>query len=119
MNYKKHLLALVCLLMMVMLTLTACGKSSSSGTTGNKITKSSVVGTYHTSHSGELLIIKPSGVYYLTQVADSKHDAGTFSGAWLLSGNKIKLKIKGKYYAGTVRSDGTIKDNNSEIWTKQ
>ncbi len=121
MNCKKHLLALVCLLALAMLTITACGKSKSSPSaspSASPITASSVVGTYHTSHAGEELILKADGTYHLIQTFDKKN-AGTFDGTWTLKGDKISLKFPDRSAVGEVLGDNTIMDDSGEIWTKQ
>ena len=117
MNRKKYLPALVCLLATVSLltiamsTMTACGKSKKSSV-------SSVVGTYQTPQVGEKLVLKADGTYRLVQNA-ATGIAGTFSGTWTLKGNKITLQLNGKPSVGQVLSDGTIKDDGGDVWTKQ
>ena len=114
MNCKRFLPALVCLLATVCLlaiamsAMTACGKSK----------KSSVAGTYHTSHAGNQMVLKADGTYRLVQTAATGH-AGTFSGKWTLSGSKITIKIEGESSVGKVLSNGTIRDDEDNIWTKQ
>ena len=114
MNRKRYLPALVCLLATVCLlaiamsTMTACGKSK----------KSSVVGTYHTTKAGDQLVLKADGTYNLVQSAATGL-AGTFSGKWTLKGSKITIKLKNQSTVGKVLSNGTIRDDEGNIWTKK
>ena len=114
MNRKRYLPALVCLLATVCLlaiamsTMTACGKSK----------KSSVAGTYHTSRAGDQLVLKADGTFHLTQTAATGL-AGTFSGKWTLKGSKITIKFKDQSSVGKVLSNGTIRDDDGNIWTKK
>ena len=114
MNRKRYLPALVCLLATVCLlaiamsTMTACGKSK----------KSSVVGTYHTTKAGDQLVRKADGTYNLVQSAATGL-AGTFSGKWTLKGSKITIKLKNQSTVGKVLSNGTIRDDDGNIWTKR
>ena len=124
MNRKRCLPALVCLLVtaclltLATLTMSACGKSSKSGTAKNEITKSSLAGTYHSQKAGEQLLLRADGTYRLKQDTEDTL-AGTFSGPWTLSGRTITLKIQGKNHPGTVLSNGKLKDDVGDIWTKQ